>query len=147
MVAVTRSTFTPSTRAAVGFSAIARIPRPSRVRATSSPSATTRTTEITRIATWTTETWAPSTANVASGIASAGNRFVSGPHRPCSSAMNTPASAIEEISPAKCASGRSFNGRKATRSITRPSRAPTTNTTGSINQTEMPRLVTSSMPT
>src|SRR5699024_5855628 len=55
VVAVTRSTFTPSTRAAVGFSAIARIPRPNRVRATRNPSATTSSTEITRIATCTRE--------------------------------------------------------------------------------------------
>src|SRR5699024_3831464 len=112
VVAVTRSTFTPSTRAAVGFSAIARMPRPSRVRATRNPSATTSSTEITRIATCTREICATATVNVVSGSASAGNRWVSGPYVPCSRAMNTPASAIEEISAAKCASGRFFSGRK-----------------------------------
>ena len=61
--------------------------------------------------------------------------------------MTIPASAMEEISPAKWASARPLRGRNASRSITRPSTAPKTNTIGSAAHRDNPPRSTSSMPT
>jgi hypothetical protein len=61
--------------------------------------------------------------------------------------MTMPASAIEEISPAKWASARPLSGRNARRSITSPSTAPNTNTIGRAAHSESPPRSTSSMPT
>ena len=58
-----------------------------------------------------------------------------------------PASAIEEMSPAKCASARPLSGRNASRSITSPSTAPKTNTIGRAAHSDSPTRSTSSMPT
>ena len=58
-----------------------------------------------------------------------------------------PAMAIEEMRPAKWASGRFFNGRNATRSMSSPSSAPSTNTTGRATQIDSPDSSTSPMPT
>ena len=126
---------------------MARIPRPSRDDATSQLRATTSPIDTTRITIWTRVTCAPATSYRVSGNDSAGKRRVSGPNRHWSSAITMPASAIEEISPAKCASGRSFNGRNATRSMIRPRMAPTTNTIGKATQIDSSPTMTSSMPT
>ena len=65
--------------AARGFSATARIARPSRVRATSQVRPTMSTTEMTRIATCRAVTRAPASSNVVLGKDPTGNRRVSGP--------------------------------------------------------------------
>ena len=148
VVAVTRSTFTPSTRAAPGFSATARIERPSAERLTRivspiiSPSDTATMTICSTLAV----TPAPNSI-ASSGTVPTGKRRVFGPNTACSSAMIMPPMAMDEISPAKCASGRSFSGRKAIRSISRPRIAPKANTMTSTRAMGRSNDSVSQMPT
>ena len=81
------------------------------------------------------------------GKTSGSNRLVSAPYLACNRAMKIAPSAMEEISPAKCASCRPSSGRNATRSMISPRIAPTAMTIGTAAQIEMPVLVTTSMPT
>src|SRR5665647_1469308 len=77
--AVIRSTSIPRTRAACGFSATARIPRPSLDRETISVSPTMSANATATMTSWSTETVEPANSIRCCGKASGGNRRVSGP--------------------------------------------------------------------
>ena len=118
---MTRSTSTPRIREARGFSATARICRPSRVRCSRKVSTSMSATETATMVSWSAEITAPPMRSGLSGKVPKGNRDTSGPQICRAMLSKMVAAASELISPEMFESARPRRGRKAMRSSTTPS--------------------------